>query len=237
MKLLIDEPPLQVLPSLAEAIGINEAIVLQQVHYWIQKNGKEHDERLWTYNSYANWQKQFPFYSERTIQRIFKNLEEKNLVLVGNYNKLVMDKTKWYSINYDELDKLACPLRQVGMTITTSCRDEVDKLSSPIPETNSESNTNINEFFETLWNLYPKKKGKGSVKDTQKKKLFKIGLDEMTRAIKRYISESKGTPDQFIQYGSSFFNSGYVDYLDVNYKKEDPGQKPVVEVVESDYLV
>ena len=31
--LLTQEPPLQVLPSLAVAIGLNEAIVLQQVHY------------------------------------------------------------------------------------------------------------------------------------------------------------------------------------------------------------
>ena len=34
-KLLIDEPPLQVLPSLALKIGLNEAIILQQVHYWL----------------------------------------------------------------------------------------------------------------------------------------------------------------------------------------------------------
>ena len=32
-KLLIDDQPLQVLPSLAEAIGLNEALILQQIHW------------------------------------------------------------------------------------------------------------------------------------------------------------------------------------------------------------
>ena len=34
--LLIEEPPLQVLPSLALAVGLNEAIILQQMHYWLK---------------------------------------------------------------------------------------------------------------------------------------------------------------------------------------------------------
>jgi hypothetical protein len=31
--LLIEEPPMQVLPSLAAAIGLEEALFLQQLHY------------------------------------------------------------------------------------------------------------------------------------------------------------------------------------------------------------
>ena len=34
--LLINESPLQVLPTLATYIGLNEAIFLQQVHYWLR---------------------------------------------------------------------------------------------------------------------------------------------------------------------------------------------------------
>lgn len=36
-KLLIDDYPIQVLPKLAKEIGLNEAIFLQQVHYWLKK--------------------------------------------------------------------------------------------------------------------------------------------------------------------------------------------------------
>lgn len=39
-KLLINEPPLQVLPSFAQNIGLHEVIILQQVHYWVDMNQK-----------------------------------------------------------------------------------------------------------------------------------------------------------------------------------------------------
>ncbi|WLF74824.1 hypothetical protein Q3V38_08385 [Limosilactobacillus fermentum] len=47
MSLLIEEPPLQVLPSLAKSIGLNEAIVLQQIHYWIRKSNNLKDGHKW----------------------------------------------------------------------------------------------------------------------------------------------------------------------------------------------
>lgn len=101
-KLLINEPPLIVLPSLATAIGVNEALIIQQIHYWldprINKNFK--DGQFWVYNTYEEWQKQFPFWSIRTIRRIIQSLEEKNLLISKNFNTNSFDKTKWYSINY-----------------------------------------------------------------------------------------------------------------------------------------
>ena len=53
--LLFDKHPLVVNPSLAALIGLNEAIVLQQVHYWLKHNeeaDKNFEEgRYWTYNT------------------------------------------------------------------------------------------------------------------------------------------------------------------------------------------
>ena len=63
--------------------------------------------------------------------------------------------------------------------------------------------------------MYPVKKGKGQVSDTQRKKLYKIGYDQMARAIERYLNELKKDASwRKPQNGSTFFNSGYVDYLD-----------------------
>lgn len=80
------------------------------------------------------------------------------------------------------------------------------------------------EFFESIWKLYPKKKGKGQVSDNQMKKLFRIGIEEMTRAIERYKKEKAETDMQYWQNGSTFFNSGYIDYLDANYVEAE--EKP-----------
>lgn len=68
--------------------------------------------------------------------------------------------------------------------------------------------------FEELWKQYPKKKGKGAVSKTQKQKLFKIGYDRLTKAITKYKKEREGQDPQYTMYGSTFFNSGYIDYLD-----------------------
>ena len=123
-KLLIDDYPIQVLPKLAEKVGLNEAIILQQIHYWLNSSKHNYDGKRWIYNSYPNWAKQFPFWSERTIKRAFGSLEKQDLLYVGNYNRAGFDRTKWYSINYENLNNLvARPSGQNGTTSMTNCHD------------------------------------------------------------------------------------------------------------------
>ena len=84
----------------------------------------------------------------------------------------------------------------------------------------------INECFERLWKQYPNKCGKGQVSDTKKKTLYEIGEEKIERALKRYLDDlSKDSSWRKPQNGSTFFNSGYVDYLDENYEKP-PEPKP-----------
>lgn len=78
-------------------------------------------------------------------------------------------------------------------------------------------------FFENAWSVYPNKKGKGQVSKTQISKLEKIGIDEIKRCIERYVNDK----EEWKQYqnGSTFFNSGYIDYLDKNYSKQQEQDK------------
>lgn len=128
--LLLDERPLLVMPKLATLIGLNESIVLQQVHYWLK--GKEQrqqdyiDGRYWVYNTYEQWQEQFPFWSIMTIRRTMTKLENMGLLIAGNYNTAGFDKTKWYSIDYAALDNPVSPSVQIGTM-------EVFKMNRPIP--------------------------------------------------------------------------------------------------------
>jgi hypothetical protein len=108
--LLFNKTPLTVNCELAMLIGLNESIVVQQIHYWIRKNQENninyYDGYYWTYNTYADWQKQFPFWCERTIKRIFLSLERKNILISDNFNQMKRDRTKWYRINYEALNQL-----------------------------------------------------------------------------------------------------------------------------------
>lgn len=103
--LLLDERPLIVLPSLAAGLqSLDEAVILQQIHYWIEKKQNYRDGRYWVYNSMGNWMQQFPWIKSRTtLTRYFNNLEKKGLLITGNYNKAGFDKTKWYTIDYSAL--------------------------------------------------------------------------------------------------------------------------------------
>ena len=72
-------------------------------------------------------------------------------------------------------------------------------------------------LFDRVWILYPLKKGKGRVSDAAKKRIAAIGYDEMARAIERYKIYVDSVDYLHYQNGSTFFNSGYIDYLDANY--------------------
>ncbi len=78
-------------------------------------------------------------------------------------------------------------------------------------------------FNDRIWTLYPVKKGKGKISDAQKVKIARIGYDEMARAIERYEQYVESIDYLSYQNGSTFFNNGYVDYLDANYVP-DKGQ-------------
>jgi len=104
-KLLINQPPLQVLPDLAVKIGLNEAIILQQLHYWVERSVNIIEDKKWVYNDYAAWREQFPFWSEKTIQRSFLALEKLGIVTSKQFEKYTSNYTKrnrrkWYTIDY-----------------------------------------------------------------------------------------------------------------------------------------
>ncbi|NYE08711.1 hypothetical protein F4694_005560 [Bacillus niacini] len=46
-----------VVPSMAARIGLNEALVLQQIHYWLEISKQEIEGRKCVYNSYPDWQR------------------------------------------------------------------------------------------------------------------------------------------------------------------------------------
>lgn len=147
--MLIDEYPILVYPSLAVAVGLNEAIVLQQVHYWLEANKKSHrnyrDGYYWVYNTYAEWRKQFPFWSDKTLRRTFTSLEKTGYLISANFNRTKMDQTKWYRIDYTKFDN--------NSRLGQNDQMEKVKMTRPIPETNTETNNGtMEEWFGAIGN-------------------------------------------------------------------------------------
>lgn len=116
-KLLLDEPPLQIQSSLAVAIGLNEAIFLQQLHYWLERSKNQHDGRRWVYNTFEEWQEKFPFWSLRTMERIVARLRnDLHVVTVRKFKQKDWDRRNWYAIDYEVFARLEAEAdaRQIG---------------------------------------------------------------------------------------------------------------------------
>ena len=103
MSLLFAERPLVINTQLAMKIGLNEAIVLQQLHYWLRdtSSGTECNGVRWIYNTTEQWLEQFPFWSESTLKRAFASLKTLGLLRSEKLNKSKRDMTNFYTINYD----------------------------------------------------------------------------------------------------------------------------------------
>ena len=89
--------------ELAQKLGVNEAILLQNIVFWLLKNkangSNYYDGRYWTYNSHKAFKELFPFWTENQIRRILESLFEKGVILKGDYNSSPYDKTKWYALS------------------------------------------------------------------------------------------------------------------------------------------
>ena len=111
---LLDEPPSVFHRSLAEKIGLERAIVFQQLHFLIvaQENARNSynyvDGHWWAYNTYKKWtESYFTWMSPRTCERVFTELEKLGIVISMQSVKSAMNREKWYTIDYDAWDILA----------------------------------------------------------------------------------------------------------------------------------
>lgn len=101
--LLLKTRPQIVIPELAVRLGLNEALLLQQVQYWLSEtsSGVDHEGHRWIYNTIEEWREQFPYFSESTIKRAFNNLKKLGVLNIEQINKRTHDRTNYYSINYE----------------------------------------------------------------------------------------------------------------------------------------
>ncbi|HGV9335250.1 TPA: hypothetical protein ACNOIO_002439 [Raoultella planticola] len=190
MSMLFNFRPLVINPELATRIGLNEAIVLQQVNYWIndKEQGVNFEGRRWVFNSYESWVKQFPFWSADTVKRAFTSLVKQGCLDVEQLNKSQHDRTNYYTINHDcELLNDAeqvpssnganCPDRQAqdapmdegknarSLTVTTTKTTTETKSIGASADASAPARPAKQDYspeFETAWDAYPKRAGGNS---------------------------------------------------------------------------
>lgn len=116
--------------EIAEAYGLNEAIILNNIRFWVihnEANGTNyHDGRHWTYNSMKAFEKLFPYMKPFAIRTALKALEENGLIITGNYNKSSYDRTKWYTLS----DKAKLMFSQLNSICEKPQMESAENLNS-----------------------------------------------------------------------------------------------------------
>lgn len=157
---LNDPHALRINAALAMEIGLNESILLLQIEFLLSISDNVHEGTVWTYQSLTDLREAyFPFWGKSTIGRAMQGLVERELLLVGNFNRAGFDRTQWYALNPVGISRLASvrletPSSQFGTWSsqpgTTMSQNETSTSQdgTTIPETTSEttSEENVREF-------------------------------------------------------------------------------------------
>jgi hypothetical protein len=114
-RLLLDEPPIALSPTLARTIGLPEAVFLQQLHYWLAHKARDPnryrdyfiDGRLWVKWTREELMSQIPLgRSSEPHKRVIKALKELNVLLVEQHLRSSWNQSNFYSIDYPALEAL-----------------------------------------------------------------------------------------------------------------------------------
>ena len=165
--------------TLARVLGIDEAIIIEQLYWWIHKNECEEDEtmikdgRVWCRSSAKGFNKYIDYMSAQKIRRVLRTLEELEVIKVGNFNKVPTNQTLWYTFS----DKFKNVLEEVGYQSSkmkngmfkneqsiNNLNDKNINKEENIKEEKKNILSNDNKKSDDLFDLFWKKYKKGSKK-------------------------------------------------------------------------
>lgn len=129
--------------------GIEKAVILYHIGFWLEHNRANntnfHDDHWWTYNSAEAFAILLPYMSSSKIARLLRELEKDGIILVGNYNKVAYDRTKWYSMPcYTPLFKSEQCNVEIQTSHYSNLNNRMSRNVQPIPDINTDINTDIN---------------------------------------------------------------------------------------------
>lgn len=223
--------------EIAKEYGINEAILLNNIQYWITCNKANninyYDGTYWTYNSTKAFNEIFPYLTQRQIQNALKKLRDLGILKVGNYNKLAYDRTLWYAFT----EKGECIMQKCKMEDVKKGNGLGENVE-PIPDINSSNKTSyvntdkidnnqqvdkeclsreeeiLEKEFERLWKLYPRKEGKSKAfksycKFRKSTKDDYVTSEEVEEGIEAYIRHIKANniDPKYIKQGATWFGN------------------------------
>lgn len=168
--------------------------------------------------------------NRKTVRKFLELLENDQMIALHKTQKgttIKVNKYNAYQGNFSEgvdnpMDNdgdngMDSPMDNGGDTNKNEKNNKNDKESKN--EKNEENKKHIEQQVAHVWNRYPLKKGKATAIKKIPKLIEQYSYEQLIRCIERYELGLQKETWRKPQNGSTFFNSGYVDYLDGNYQE------------------
>ncbi len=221
MNYLIEKTSLTIEPSLAKRVGLNESIFLRQLHYWINKTKHKKDGRKWVFNTTEKWHEQLPFLSIRTIERVIAKLQKDELIEVKQYDKNLLNRTNWYTINYEKIEEIAKELNLETLPVKSDEKEKKNTKNSP-----NEGAEYYSEEFKQFWKFYPKKFGGKRLACAEFNKLNKKCQKQAIFGAEKYALQTANIEEKYIKTAKAWLKDGYYE----EYEIKDTTQTTPVQV-------
>ena len=190
--------------------GVEKAVVLSNIRFWLNNNKNKdlsavkHDGYYWMYNTAKDMSNVLPYFTQSKVQRLLKQLEDDGVLIVGNYNKVKYDRTKWYTLSEFTYDDNC-------ITQTPELNNGNDVIEQPIQDSKTNTKTNnkidtcINIPFSDFWDKYDYCKGK---KSDVEAKWIALSDEERTLTMESLDTYLLSTPDKtYRKYPMSYLNT------------------------------
>lgn len=211
-----------------------------------------YDGHYWTYNSKKAFAELFPYMTERQIDYALKKLIDDGIIITGKYNTNKYNQTLWYAItNFGYSILQNCEMEQTNLSnqydkivecntnnkqadikqqiITTNNNKENPYTEKPFtenPSTANVSNKNvqIEQEFEEIWKIYPRKEDKKKAFSAYKTARKKASFDEIKKGVETYSNHIRvsNTDKRYIKLGATYFNG---ECWANNYEQSEPKEE------------
>lgn len=231
--------------DVAVKYGVNAAILLHNIYWWIQKNKANnrhfYDDNYWTYNSREAYTKLFPYLSERQVKTAMDKLIADGIVVTGDYNTDRYKRPTWYAITEKGYTML-----QKRVHVDTEMSERGDKsastytdISTDISADDKKNNKSLSrkcsdkkiytDGFDEFYSVYPRSIAKNPALKVWEKLKPDDSLKQIIIAdVKRRIDgEWKEREEKYIPYPSTYLNQRrWEDSNNVNQRPQVISQSP-----------
>lgn len=227
--------------DIASKYGVLEAIILNNLWFWIEKNKANdknyHDGKYWTYNSVNAFSKLFPYASARKISNALNKLISDGILVTANYNSSAYDRTLWYAFTI----KGESIMQKCKMDSCETDESNIYNINKENSDSNNKLKNNPNkkhivvEFSEEISQIISHLNNKASTayrRETKKtceciSKILKAGytVDDCKAVIDCKVQEWNGTEMQkYLRPSTLFADCHFEEYLQASKMKKPSSQ-------------